>query len=300
MPGNFVSALRELLRPDSFRATIRHNLQIPDVRRGLELVNVDDVRPSLLDHKIKRHSLIFVEHFLDGDGASASDNHTRTKVNLQEVLESSSLAGLLNAASWYKDYDERYIRSLATKEIGYRNDEIYLSDGKSTVVCSEGFWDEGAGHANPADPLTLYKFDIVLAIEFNLARLAYFESLLTYYQSHVDVQNVENANPLSVLSRVVDGRAILSHIEESLDLTLLVDHGFTRVLINRIREELGLDSTLTYIRRRITDASESVSLKSAVEAAVENNQIQRVIRVWAIVAVVVAVGLFVLNVLIHR
>lgn len=189
------------------------------------------------------------------------------EVDLRNVVASSSLAGLLNTASWYRFYDRRYVQSLRRKEIGYRDDEIYISDGASTIISAKGFWDEGAGSTRAADPLTRYKFDIVLAIQYNVSCLAYCGSTLAYYQSHPDVSDLENSSPLKALPYVIAGRAILAHLDQTLDLALLVDHGFTRAFIERLREELHLDTALTFIRQRVEDASTSVGLKSAVLSA---------------------------------
>jgi hypothetical protein len=303
---NFRIVLSDLIRSRVFQKAISDGVQYS--RQRLQLMSESDLHASDLKRRSKAHTAIFVERFFDGErGAtltSVTDDSAETaEVALKNVVASSSLAGLLNTASWYRFYDHRYVQRLRRKEIGYRDDEIYLSDGDATVISARGFWAEGSGASHPADPLSRYKLDVVLAIQYNVACVAYCGSTLAYYQSHPDVSDLENSKPLKALPYVIDGRAILSHLDQALDLALLVDHGFTRAFIERLREELDVDAAVSFIRQRVEDSSTSVGLKSAVlsaehtskeglSAALENNKIQRTIRAWAIIAIVVAIVLF--------
>jgi hypothetical protein len=303
---NFRIALADLIRSRDFRDAISEGVQSEGDK--LQLMSESKLHASDLRRRSKSHTVIFVEHFFDGERGESirsvtDDAANEARVELRSVVASSSLAGLLNTARWYRYYDHRYIQSLRRKEIGYRDDEIYLSDGDATVISARGFWKEGSAESGLADPLSKYKLDIVLAVQYNIALVAYCGSTLSYYQSHPDVSNLENDRPLSALPHVIDGRAILSHLDQSLDLALLVDHGFTRVFIQRLRQELGVSASVSFIRQRVEDGSTSVGLKSAVlsaentskeslGAAIENNQIQRTIRAWAIIAILVGVMVF--------
>ena len=303
---NFRIALADLIRSNQFRTAIANGVESQGDR--LELIPESKLHASDLRRLSKEHTAIFVENFFDGRMGSTLSSVTdesaeRARVELRNVVTSSSLAGLLNTATWYESYDRRYIQGLQRKEIGYRDDEIYISDGDSTVISARGFWKEGTAESGTADPLSRYKLDIVLAIQYNVACLAYCGSTLAYYQTHPDVSNLENDRPLDALPHVIDGRAILSHLDQTLDLALLVDQGFMRVFIHRLREELGVEASVAFIRQRVEDGSTSVGLKSAVlsaentskdslHAALENNQIQRTIRVWAIIAIIVAISIF--------
>lgn len=311
--GNFGRAVADFFRPDSTREIVEDAIT-KEAGDRFVLKNFDVLDNEEFSNVCERHRVILVENFYHDDAVrqilkagpgQGLDSLREARANLQRVLTSSSLAGLLNTATWYKKYNERYIQSLLGKEIGYKTDEIYLTDRKATVICCEGFWDEG-GNGRPPDPLTRYKRDIVLAVEYCTARLAYLTCVLGYYQDHPDVRNIENARPLDVLPRVIDGRAVLSHITESLDLKLLVNHGFTRLFIQRLREELGLDSIVSSIRQRVMDTSQSVDLKSSVlaaehtskenlRAAVENNTLQRLVLTVAAVTVTITVLLFLID-----
>ena len=311
--SNFRAALSELFNIAGFREAVRASIHDgsdqPDA--GLELVDFRSVDGSRLKRMSKEHRTTFVERFFDGRKLADPTRTTEAdlsaaQVDLETVRSSAALAGLLNIATWYDNYSTRYVSSLAEQEIGYRKDELYLTDRKATLVSAAGVWREDRS-GTPADPLTRYKWDLVLAVEYNLARLAYLSSTLAYYQTHPDVQGLETIPPLKALGHVINGWSVLAHIDESLDLSLSVDHGFTRLFTRRLREELDIDAAIGFVRNRVEAVSTSVGLKSAVrsaedtskanlvaarqslEAANENIRLQRRLLVIAVVAVVVSV-----------
>jgi hypothetical protein len=304
---NFRESLSDFFRSNDVRQAFQEAVSING--DGLELKDISRLSRDDFKRKVKEHRVVFVEKFLRSPHDESTSSPQAREANpqevpLQTVLLSSSLAGLLNTASWYEHYNDRYVESLRLKEIGYRQDEIYLTDRKATVISAPGFWAGDLMDQKPPDPLSRYKYDVVLAVEYNISCLAYFSSTLAYFQEHPDVHGLENQLPGDALPHVIDGRSILSRIEESLDLSLLVDHGFTRVFIKRLREELGLDTAIGFIRRRVEDTSTSVSLKSSVlaaeqtskeslQAAIKNNQIQNGLAKWAIAAVIVSILVFI-------
>jgi hypothetical protein len=275
----------------------------------VELKQPGELRSAEVLRRAKSHTAIFVEQFYYGDKIEAlygehgydGARNASAAVSLDVVLLSSSLPGLLNTATWYSHYNSRYVTRLIGKEIGYRDDEIYLTDRKATVVSAAGFFSD-----DDEEPLLQYFSDIVFAVEYNVARLAYFASTLAYYQEHEDVRALENTDPGEALQHVIRARSILSSIVESLDLTLLVNHGFTRLFIERLRKELGFPSAVARIRERVEDASTSVELKASVDAAAntsklslaaarETNELQKKTSWWAKLSVAVAVLLAVLG-----
>ncbi len=306
--GCFHSALASFFCSQDVQARLKAHLRAP----GHDLIEFfcpnDKLTTAVLKRKAKAHTLILVEHFYDGKkieklyeekGYDGRKNH-KAIVPLEAVLASSALAGILNTAKWFHNYNRRYVSELSDKEIGYRNDEIYLTDRKATVISTAGLWDMN-------DSLSTYLYDIVLAVEYNVARLAYFASTLAYYQAHQDASSVLESDPMEALELVVDGRSVLSRIVESLDLTLLVNHGFTRLFVERLRQELGFDAAIEFIRQRIEDASTSIDLRASVEAAAHTSKeslaAARENNVWAkaavVVAILVAIAVGVLTLALH-
>jgi hypothetical protein len=298
---NFTRALRILTNDTHFRTAVS-TLRSTNDERGLEMMEASRLDEHLLGVKSREHRILLVENSYDQDEAArlfAEGKDLReSKVSTTTILKSPSLAGLINDATWYRNYGQRYVDQLASKEIGYKADEIYLTDRTATFIEAEGFWHEES-ETGPADSLTLYKYDLIQAVEYNLSRLAFLASMLDYFQKHPDVHGLENREPGEVLQYVIGGRSILALIEESLDLTLLVNHGFTRVFIARLRREMAFDSVVAFIRQRVDDASTSVGLKASVDSAihtsmdalkeaVENNKIQRSLKWWAIAAAALA------------
>jgi hypothetical protein len=284
--GALNKAVATALRP-ALEAFVRELGAPLKSKLDLQLKAPDALTRAQLSARSKTHTVIFVERFYDGPKIDAlcqtpfsleNAAQAGAAVALHTVLTSSALPGILNTATWYRRYNARYVAALAGKEIGYRDDEIYLTDRKATIVSTPGLWDQ-------ADSLSEYKDDIVLAVEYNVARLAYFASTLAYYQGHPDVRKLDKEPPLDALAHVIHGRAILSYIDESLDLTLLVDHGFTRLLVERLREELKFETAIGFIRQRVQDASDTVSLRSSVDGA---EHTQRGLWKWTKAAVVIA------------
>jgi len=302
--GAFPSVIEDLLRDKDVRSSLAEHVRDDNELLklgGLELVEADVFASNYSNtmRKIKEHSVIFVENFYEGEASNppgAPGVAVHRTLPFKTVLSSSSLAGLLNSAKWYEEYNTRYVQRLASKEIGYKDNEIYLTDRKATVISAKDFW-------NTQNSLYHYMYDVVLAVEYNVALLAYISSCLAYFQEHPDVRKLDGVEPKLGLQYAIDGRALLSHIEESLDLTLLVDHGFTREFIRRLHDEFGFARTIGFIRQRVEDATTSVSLRSSVKAAdsllkvsesglkagIENNGLQRAIKGLAVAAVSVAV-----------
>lgn len=284
----FHDALDDFLRPAQTRDCLTAELKnagYDDIPLASSALSRDVLR-----RKSGKHTVIVIERFYAEDVRNLDDLPADGSgvVPLHTVLASSSLAGILNTASWFHSYNSRYVSALIDKEIGYRDDEIYITDRKATVVSAAGIWKQ-------SDSLSYYIQDVVLAVEYNIALLTYFASTLGYFQEHQDVRSLERANPLDALKQVTDGRAILSQIVESLDLTILVDHGFTRLFVERLRSELGFEAAVQFIRQRVEDASTGVGLRSSVNAA-ENTSRQSLKaalqnRRWAIIGVIVAICL---------
>lgn len=249
----------------------------------------------------REHRILFVDRFtrteLEQNGGTSQHESAGSPrmITASEVKASPALAGLLNTASWFAEYDPEYLARLSQKDIGYRRDEIYISDRRSTLICHPGFWSLGApGH--PQDPLSLYKWDLILGAEYQVSRAALVASALDYYQTHADVEHLESDPPLDALGVVVAGKAAIARLEESLSLPTLVQHGFTRLYQRRLQEELGSMEALTAVRRRVEDAAASIELRSSVTAAentsreslrasLTNNTLQKIILTMAILGI---------------
>lgn len=210
------------------------------------------------------------------------------------------MAGILTEAPWYKAYGARYIERVRRNEVGHRGDEIYLVGHHSTVVVAERYWrnlydepapDAGEAHRGPAaerDPLYWYQADLLTMVEHQLSRLTLLRQQVAFFRDRSSRRPLEAERPADALPVVLDGRANLTQVSESLDFISLCRHGFTREVAARLRREIGLDEQLDAARRRIDDMSAAVNLKSSVTSARSENIIQAITLVVSVIALLVS------------
>ncbi len=215
-----------------------------------------NLRGEINREDVRAHQVLFIREVLDGD---------LVRLEPRKLRGSKEIAGLLNRASWYERYNSSYLSQLAAKEIGYRNDEIYLTDRDATLIVLDGFWHDG-------DPLRHYMGDLLLGIEFHLGKQAFLHGQLEYSKGLYSV-DADVANGGSV-SSVLRSRAILSSVYESLNFSVLISHGFTRRFIDGVSNESELDNALNDVQRRISNLSTAVELRAAVEASKQEQGLQ--------------------------
>jgi hypothetical protein len=228
------------------------------------------------------HSLVVVEGFREGSG-----NGSET-VPLERVVESRELAGILNEAHWYDAYSNEYRQHLAAKQFGYRADEIYIIERRTTVIVAARCWLD--------DPLVFYRQDLQLVIEHHIGALALLMQQLAFYREYSEVRLIEKHEPIPVLPLVLAARSNLTLLIESLDFTSLVRHGFTRLFAQQLRHEMEFERALDALTQRIADMGEAIDLKSSVQSAQaalalasRNNLLQLLAIILAIVAVILTV-----------
>jgi hypothetical protein len=228
------------------------------------------------------HSLVVVEGFRNRTEAGFET------VPLERVVESRELAGILNEAHWYDAYSNEYRRHLSAKQFGYRADEIYIIERRTTVIVAARCWLD--------DPLVFYRQDLQLVIEHHIGALALLMQQLAFYREYSEVRLIEKHEPVPVLPLVLAARSNLTLLIESLDFTSLVRHGFTRLFAQQLRHEMEFERALDALTQRIADMGEAIDLKSSVQSAQaalalasRNNLLQLLAIILAIVAVILTV-----------
>ncbi|RPA65846.1 hypothetical protein EF294_03660 [Gordonia oryzae] len=231
----------------------------------------------------RTHKLLVLEAVLrpaiDGEHSdSGFDGWCR--VSPEDALLDPSVAGLLNTATWYKEYRPKYLIGLAEKNIGYRIDEIYLTDRKASLVSNAGFWHQD-------NPLQEYRKDICIVIEYWLAKLVQAHALLRFLQEHRTIREISNVTPSEALDPVVVSKRAVARLRESLDPSRLIDHGFTTAFMMRMRTEMELDTLLRFIDERVDDAATNIALRSAVTAEGVVAQKSLKIGYWTLVFTII-------------
>jgi len=260
--------------------------------------------PKTLDNTLLRstvkHSCILLENL---NGLHNKTSETFDSESLDEATQ-RLLLGILNRTNWYTKYSKRYITETFMKNVGYRKDEIYLTDKNSTLILLEEYWKSG-------NPIRWYMEDLILAIQLQIAKQAYLEFFLRYMQSNSYSQKIlgdlssDDAGKSSddvvkssddAVKLVLQARNILILLQESTDINSLIIHGFTRKFLEKLVIELKMENYLTLIKSRIANIDDAVQLKSARDIGKQsiildkwNVQITRYGLVIAIVALFIEI-----------
>lgn len=214
-----------------------------------------------LRQRTQLHNLILVDTFLTPSDKQTLDDDYPGWAALppDQAMRDVSFAGLLNTAPWFKKYRPEYLEALISKDLGYRDDEIYLTDRKSTLICNSGFWD-------PEDSLSLYREDVLLLVEYWIARLSQAQSILHYLQSDEQARSLTTIERSKALQVIDQARAILARLQEATTPTRVLNHGFSERFATRVAVEVGMPDLLGFIHRLITDMASGLDLRSTVTA----------------------------------
>jgi hypothetical protein len=206
------------------------------------------------------------------------------------VVRSPELAGILNEARWYASYDPVYCEHVAAKQFGYRRDEIYVIDRRTTVIVAERCWGD--------DPMAFFRQDLHLVVGHHVAAIALLMQQLAFFRDYSEARLIEAHEPLQVLPLVLAARSNLTLLHESLDFASLVRHGFTRLFAQQLRHEMELDRALDALTQRVADMGEAIMLKSSVQSAraslaqaSRNNMLQVLAVILALVALILTIVL---------
>jgi len=224
----------------------------PFQQLSLEFHKRDERLRSTIRTSSVQHSCIFLEGL------------EKTEEGEFDINTQRFLLGMLNRTSWYKRYSERYIAETFEKDVGYRKDEIYLTDKDSTLILLKDYWDK-------RKPLRFYMDDLMLAIQLQVAKQAYLNFFLRYMQSSKYSQKMLiDPSGDEAAELVLRARNILTLLQESTDIDSLVVHGFTRKFLERLVIELKIDKYLALIESRIANISDAIQLKSARDINEQN------------------------------
>lgn len=216
------------------------------------------VGSSPIPERIRSHKTIFIKS-LSCDAAHECEPH--------KLRDTRAVAGIMNLARWYSDYHEEYLVRFAKKEFGYRESELYLTDHDTTLAIQRGFW-------NNADPLHDYMGNVLEAIEYHVGLQSFFRGQLQYARGLYSMTTVDSPSQHAVDS-VARSRAILSWAYESLNYSVLVLHGFTRLLLSRLDTESGIHTILENAVKRVENVSDAVSLQSDYEMSTVSHGLQK-------------------------
>jgi hypothetical protein len=247
----------------------------------IKLRQCDGETDGLIRTSSVKHSCIFIE--------GVRNNETSNFVSIKDLQSKYQLLGILNTSVWYTNYGERYIEKVFEKNVGYREDEIYVTDKDSSLILLADYWD-------PNKSLQYYVYDLVLATEIQIAKLSYLNFILNYMQEDPDSREaLTNITGEKAINIVLQTRKILTLTQESLDINTLILHGFTRSFISRLNEEIDIGNRLESINRRIENISSAIQLKSSIDIGEQGISLNKNSLNWAIIVAIVTTFFSIVN-----
>lgn len=217
-----------------------------------------------------QHLAIFIEGFIDKDGEllpTETDDAIRNQVGKE-------LLGILNKADWYEKYSKAFVEDTFRKNVGYRRDEIYITDKNVTLVYLKDYW-------VPGNALELYMPGLVLVIAMQIACHAF----LHFFQTHIQKKTISplrsrsstwNEEELDSVDLILKSRNILQLAEEALDVSSMISHGFARRVARQLMDERHVHQYLERIRSRTTNLSDAIALKTSVSMAKRGIDVSRI------------------------
>jgi hypothetical protein len=211
-----------------------------------------------------QHRILIVEA-ITHDGATLS---------VAQLADAASglrdVCGLLNRAPWYLDYWERYMTEVGKKFISYQMNELFITDGNSTLIYFPAYWTRGIAK-------TQYIQNILTALSYLLS----WESVAHYFDKLINEMTTADSWATTPTSKqdteshvrdVFRVRRILLALHDALSERSLVNHGFTARVIAQFMKERALRKRIALISRKVETAAAGILAMASHTEAVESHK----------------------------
>ena len=191
-------------------------------------------------------------------------NSSDTVIDLIDLKKDSAIPGILNRAPWYSKYGDGYIKYIFDKNLGYRKDEIYITDRSSTIVLLSDYWDEEL-------TIKYYLYDLRLALELEISKYSFLVFNLFFLNSSLEYEEALSSpttNKSIKFFKLI--RGVLLKCQDTINNDAIIIHGFTRKFTRKVSNELGLDCLVQEIERRIDYLNSIVLYESSDQNAKMN------------------------------
>ncbi|MFD0363161.1 hypothetical protein ACFQZZ_17080 [Nocardia sp. GCM10030253] len=234
------------------------------------------IEAESLDSSMFDYALIAVRHFKNARGR---------EVPLDTVLRSPELAGIFNETPWFASYGDRHRELVESQALGYRHDELFLVGRKSTLIVCERIWSTG-------DSLHLYFEDLVVLVQHYLSCRAHLRQLLMATRSRLSVDQLAGRPAQRIAHDVLALRLSLMTVQLALDQHTMINQGFTRTLAERLRLELGIETSVRMVDDWLS-TSEAIGLRESINAAEQSSALatrNNILQTTAVILAIVALG----------
>jgi hypothetical protein len=193
----------------------------------------------------RHHTVLLIEGLQTTDGRP---------VQTPDLLRGPALIGLLRQTRQAVRYKQELVDGLRKMNVGYKQDEIYITFRGTTVIVLPDHWE-------PESYLSVYPRELQLIIEYLTAKISYLD-VLTYGFEEIEAYSPPelHGETRDLVARVLLLRRVLSLLQESLDVDMLINHYFTRAVVVQFLEQRGATNKLNAVKSRISNLSESLSL----------------------------------------
>jgi hypothetical protein len=302
---DFIIAMKQAKRDASELAWIRIREVLQVLRQrdrlfaGLDVTWSDtaETAESFIRQHLVKHALVF----LDAPPGLRADTPPGLRTDAEPQLYNQSLddlgysvkaaiAGVLNLTQWFDIYARAYPDSVFADAVRNRRDEIYLTDNDSSVIVLADYWSEG-------DTLGYYQADLVLATQFELARLTHLRYLAYYLRNAPEAEealSLRDDGGREALGFVLDVQNAVLRSNYDHPAEALIQHGFTRRFLSQVGAQRGTKASLDELESYIEKILRAIELRTGLELSEKNYGVasRTLIVTWILMVLTGAVVAF--------
>jgi hypothetical protein len=189
------------------------------------------------------HRILLVKSLQNKDGE---------QLGIEKIINESDgmreISGVLNRAEWYTKYWQNYLDEISKKFIAYQNDEIFITDGDSSLIYFPSYWTRSKNKQQ-------YVENIISAQAYLLS----WDSLRSYFETYVNNLSAASAGLVSqersairaAYEELTQAKAVVRLVRDALSVSSLVSHGFTARVLSQFLKERSM-------REKIDDLSQKL------------------------------------------
>jgi len=250
--------------------------------QGITIKASDHEVRDILRTSFNLHKVFVFKGLLKPD----SGNHMDSEEAVSVLGNSLDFMGILNQADWYGQYRSEHLENVLKKDIGYRRDEIYVTDSTSSLIVNHSYWEQDSA-------LPYYISNVLLLMELIVSKLSFLDYLIgaaSLSPSHAIRSDKDEADQIANL------KELEARTREGLDLNQLVQHGFTKKFLSQLCRERDLHNLFSNLSDKIRAVYDAALLRwQAGTASREHNLSKQMVKYarlqvgWVIGSVSVAV-----------
>lgn len=196
-----------------------------------------------------------------------------------DTLEKERILGLVNLAPWFKQYSNDYITQCMSRSLGYKNNELFLCDGTSSLIVLPEYWSKPR--------LQNYLSYLVLLSELLNAQLSFIQATGSSIETDILLKPIQKGGVArETINEALLSKGLILQMEKTGDVDSLVTHGFTREYLELIQNELNIPKRIGIIHRRMLAVDARLTLESEHRSISKGLSLDRIGLAIALLALV--------------